>query len=162
MFYDKFLRFNEDIIEDDYKMLKSDGLNIDFNYIENVVHKMLSTIKALEKKYMLLSIPRLSANYELKEEQFVQRNSNPVEKVVIEREQIEKELKRYVDLFDFLYKKSFSSLEKVLFTDLYIKERRRETIMIKLNICKDRYYFIKKSILYKIGIALNIIEPKLD
>ena len=162
MFYDKFLCIDEKIIEDDYKLLKSDGLKIDFNYIENVVHKMLSTIKALEKKYMLLSIPRLSANYELKEEQFVQRNSNPVEKVVIEREQIEKELKRYVDLFDFLYKKSFSSLEKVLFTDLYIKERRRETIMIKLNICKDRYYFIKKSILYKIGIALNIIEPKLD
>ena len=162
MFYDKFLCIDEKIIEDDYKLLKSDGLKIDFNYIENVVHKMLSTIKALEKKYMLLSIPRLSANYEIKEEQFVQRNSNPVEKAVIEREKIEKELKRYIDLFDFLYKKSFCTLEKVMFTDLFIKKKKKETVMRKLNLYNDRYYLVKKSILYKIGIALNIVEPKLD
>lgn len=47
MFYDKFLCIDGKIIEDDYKLLKSNGLKIDFKYIENVVHKMLSSIKAL-------------------------------------------------------------------------------------------------------------------
>lgn len=154
-FYNKTIEKKDDLND----LIDAKNLNyINFKVLENKLLSIFDKIHNLQDKYKVLSIPKITPNYELREEQFLNNTGSKIEQNAIAKENIENELQYYIKAFTQLFDTSFCYYERTLFIDFYIKKLSRDAIIADLNIYKDKFYEIKYSLLVKIGQAFGWIE----
>ena len=98
MFFDLFTKNKIIYAEDDYKLL--DELRIkayDGKLIEDKMRDLISNIQEMECKYLEFIIPGLTPNYELKEEMFTIKKSDPTGNGAIRRIETEEDFKTTVE-----------------------------------------------------------------
>jgi len=161
MFFDLFTKNKIIYAEDDYKLL--DELRIksyDGKLIEDKMRDLISNIQEMECKYLEFIIPCLTPNYELKEEMFTLKKSDPTGKNAIKRIETEEDLKIIYTKFNFIFNNLFCYYEKVVFVEMLLLKRSKETMKQMLCIGTDKLYQIKNSLLIKLAIGLQWEDVK--
>lgn len=159
MFNDAFYNQAIEKKDDSYNLLKVDKLkDIDFKFLENNLLDLLDNIQDLQEKYEIVSIPRITPSYEIREEQFTNNTKSKIEDTAIIKDDIEHKLNYYIDAFTKICNVSFCYYEKTFFIDFYVKHIKKDAVITELGIYKDKYTIIKRSTLAKIGYAFGWID----
>jgi len=156
MFFDLFTKNKISYAEDDYKILNNNSLDA-YNYklIEDRIKNLISNIQEMECKYLEFIIPGLTPNYKLKEEMFTIKKSDPTGKSAISRIETEEDLKNTYSRFSFIYNNLFCYYEKVVFVEMILLKKSKDTMKQMLCIGGDKLYQIKHSLLVKLAIGLQ-------
>lgn len=156
MFFDLFTKNEIVYAEDDYKLLNNVSLNAYNNkLIECRIKNLISNIQEMECKYLEFIIPSLTPNYELKEEMFTIKKSDPTGNGAISRIETEEDLKNTYSRFSFIFNNLFCYYERVVFVEMILLKRSKETMKQMLCIGGDKLYQIKHSLLVKLAIGLQ-------
>lgn len=156
MFFDLFTKNEIVYAEDDYKLLNNASLNAYNNkLIECRLKNLISNIQEMECKYLEFIIPSLTPNYELKEEMFTVKKSDPTGNGAISRIETEEDLKNTYSRFSFIFNNLFCYYERVVFVEMILLKRSKETMKQMLCIGGDKLYQIKHSLLVKLAIGLQ-------
>ena len=156
MFFDLFTKNEIVYAEDDYKLLNNVSLNAYNNkLIEYRIKNLISNIQEMECKYLEFIIPSLIPNYELKEEMFTIKKSDPTGNSAISRIETEEDLKNTYSRFSFIFNNLFCYYERVVFVEMILLKRSKETMKQMLCIGGDKLYQIKHSLLVKLAIGLQ-------
>ena len=156
MFFDLFTKNEIVYAEDDYKLLNNASLNAYNNkLIECRIKNLISNIQEMECKYLEFIIPSLTPNYELKEEMFTIKKSDPTGNGAISRIETEEDLKNTYSRFSFIFNNLFCYYERVVFVEMILLKRSKETMKQMLCIGGDKLYQIKHSLLVKLAIGLQ-------
>ena len=161
MFFDLFTKNKISYAEDDYKILNNNSLDA-YNYklIEDRIKNLISNIQEMECKYLEFIIPSLTPSYKLKEEMFTIKKSDPTGKSAISRIETEEDLKNTYGRFSFIYNNLFCYYEKVVFVEMILLKKSKDTMKQMLCIGSDKLYQIKHSLLVKLAIGLQWEDVK--
>lgn len=161
MFFDMFTKEEINYVDDDYKILDNDSISTyDNKEIENRVKKLINNIKELECKYLEFIITNITPNYEIKEEMFSLKRSDKTGNAALKRIETEDDLKKIYNKFNFIFNNLFWYYEKVVFVEMILLKRSKETMKQMLCIGSDKLYQIKKSLLIKLAIGLRFENIK--
>lgn len=161
MFFDLFTKNEIVYAQDDYKLLGDISLNAyDSKLIESRINKLISNIQEMECKYLEFIIPSLTPNYELKEEMFTIKKSDPTGNGAIKRIETEEDLKNIYNRFSFIFNNLFCYYEKIVFVEMILLKRSKETMKQMLCVGGDKLYQIKHSLLVKLAIGLQWEDVK--
>lgn len=161
MFFDLFTKNEIVYAQDDYKLLGDISLNAyDSKLIESRINKLISNIQEMECKYLEFIIPSLTPNYELKEEMFTIKKSDPTGNGAIRRIETEEDLKNTYNRFSFIFNNLFCYYEKIVFVEMILLKRSKETMKQMLCVGGDKLYQIKHSLLVKLAIGLQWEDVK--
>lgn len=161
MFFDMFTKEEINYVDDDYKILDNDSISTyDNKEIENRVKKLINNIKELECKYLEFIITNITPNYEIKEEMFSLKRSDKTGNAALKRIETEDDLKKIYNKFNFIFNNLFWYYEKVVFVEMILLKRTKETMKQMLCIGSDKLYQIKKSLLIKLAIGLRFENIK--
>lgn len=156
MFFDLFTKNDIVYADDDYKLLNNVSLNAYNNkLIECRIKNLISNIQEMECKYLEFIIPSLTPNYELKEEMFTIKKSDPTGNGAISRIETEEDLKNTYSRFSFIFNNLFCYYERVVFVEMILLKRSKDTMKQMLCIGGDKLYQIKHSLLVKLAIGLQ-------
>lgn len=156
MFFDIFTKNKIIYAEDDYKLLDSQCLEAYNNKkIEERIKHLISNVQEMECKYLEFIIPNLSPNYELKEEMFTLKKSDPTSNAALKRIETAEDLELAYNKFSFIFNNLFCYYEKVVFVEMLLFKRSKETMKQMLCIGGDKLYQIKHSLLVKLAIGLQ-------
>lgn len=156
MFIEMFTKNQIVFAQDDYKLLDSFCLGeYKIKDIESKMKYLISNIKEMECKYINFIIRNLTPRYELREEMFTTRKSDPTGSGAIDHISTEEELEKAFDSFKMIYENLFCYYEKVLFVEMLLLGRSKESMIEYLNIGTEKFYQTKKSLLVKLAIGLN-------
>lgn len=157
MFFDLFINIEIKYEDDDYKIFEQSI--IDMYNMDNIQHDFydeLKYIKLLQYKYLDLSLPDLSRDYDDKIGKINTYNvSDPTFLTVKKREETRDELLEYYHIFKLIFDNSLSYAEKVIFIDFFILKKGREAIKDRLRIGNERFKVIKNSCLIKFALGLE-------
>lgn len=156
MFVEMFTKNEIIFAQDDYKILDDVCIGTyNTKAIEERMKEFLMNIKEMECKYFAFIIRNLTQKYELKEEMFTGNRSNPTEKTALERIQTKEDIEEAFDSFRLIYNNLFSYYEKMVFVEMILLNRSRDSMKDILNVGQEKIYQIKKSVLVKLAIGLN-------
>lgn len=156
MFFDLFTKAEIKYEADEYKVFENKSIqSYDCKFIENKLYDFIEDIRESECKYGEALYKGLTKGYELREEMFTGNNTNNTQRNAFERIEIEDDLKEVYCNFNFIFNHLFSYREKVVFVEMILLKRSRDTMKEILNIGSDKVKQVKDSLLIKIGIKFN-------
>lgn len=156
MFFELFVNQNLSYKEDDYKILDTDIIEkYNINNLEIRFKNMIKDIKNSQYKYLNIPYANIGYSYEPKYEQHTNHFSDPTGKKAIERIETEEELKEAYSILKNIFDNNLAYYEKIIFIDLYLLKRGRETITEKLHIGTKTFLKIRKSIVIKFSLGLQ-------
>ena len=161
MFFDLFTKNEITYAQDDYKLLNNITLKAyDNKLIESRIKNLISNIQEMECKYLEFIIPSLTPNYELKLEMFTIKKSDPTGNSAIKRIETEEDLRNSYNRFNFIFNNLFCYYEKVVFVEMILLKRTKDTMKEMLCIGGDKLYQVKHSLLVKLAIGLQWDDVK--
>lgn len=156
MFFDMFTKAEIKYEADEYKVFENKSIqSYDCKFIENKLYDFIEDIRESECKYGEALYNGLVKGYDIKEEMFIFKNTDNTQKNAFDRIEIEADLKEVYRNFNFIFHHLFSYREKVVFVEMILLKRSRDTMKEILNIGSDKVKQIKESVLIKIGIKFN-------
>lgn len=156
MFFELFINQNLTYEKDEYKILDSDIIE-EYNAekIEERFKNMIKDIKNCQYKYLNIPYANIGYSYEPKYEQQMNRHSDPTCKKAIDRIKTEEELKEAFSLLKNIFDNNLAYYEKIIFIDLFLLKRGRETITDKLHIGTKTFMKVRKSLVIKFALGLR-------
>ena len=96
MFFDMFTKEKIEYAEDNYKVLDNASIDAYNNKeIENRMKQLISSVQEMECKYLEFLVPNMTPNYELKEEMFINKKTDPTGKAALKRIETSEDLERF-------------------------------------------------------------------
>ena len=156
MFFDMFTKEKIEYAEDNYKILDNTSIDAYNNKeIENRMKQLISNVQEMECKYLEFLVPSMTPNYELKEEMFINKKTDPTGKAALKRIETSEDLELAYIKFKFIFNNLFCYYEKVVFVEMILLKRSKDTMKQMLCIGSDKLYQIKKSLLIKLAIGFQ-------
>lgn len=126
MIFDLFANEKVSFIDDDYKVFEKEIIDkYDIEYLKEEMKKFIKNIKEVQYKYIGICSLKVTSNYELKVD-CSYPNSDMTLKTVIKSIETEEELLTTYNTMKSIFDNSFSYVEKIIFIDFYIMNRREK------------------------------------
>lgn len=156
MFFELFVNQNLSYEKDEYKILDPDIIEeYDSDKLEIRFKNMIKDIKNCQYKYLNIPYANIAYSYVPKYEQHTNHHSDPTCKKAIDRIKTEEELKEAFALLKNIFDNSLAYYEKIIFVDLYLLKRGRETITDKLHIGTKTFMKARRSLVIKFALGLQ-------
>ena len=130
-----------------------------YNYpqMSKEVKTIFSTLDLLKVKYDNITLPTVTASYEVKYNSFVRRTGSKLEDFVIKKLAKEEDIENYISNIVVALKK-LNYEERVVFLETYVKENVDDNISTTIGYCRDMIIRIRKSAVIKFLSALGLDE----
>jgi len=132
------------------------GLIRMYNYplMSKEVRKMFSTLNLMKMKYGNISLPTITADYEIKYNCFIRSNGSKVEDYVVKKLTKQENLEEYIS-YIVSSVQQLNQEEKIVFLEYYANDNVDDNIGLKIGCCRDMVIKIRKSAVIKFLTAMG-------
>ena len=138
---------------------KDELLMYDYVKLKNIITDIFKLFKYLKRTDDKISLPKITADYRVRYEQFVPINNSVVENCVLRNMMLETKLenrrKRLLSKITLALRK-LNDIELQVFDLTFYKCKDEDEIMDIISYGKDKVRYIKKSACIKFGSALGL------
>ena len=138
---------------------KDELLMYDYVKLKNIITDIFKLFKYLKRTYDKISLPKITADYRVRYEQFVPVNNSVVENCVLRNMMLETKLenrrKKLLSKITLALRK-LNDIELQVFDLTFYKCKDEDEIMDIISYGKDKVRYIKKSACIKFVSALGL------